>query len=142
MYPRASQFLIAAAIFALSVFSVAGIPDQARAGNVTFVAPNVVAIEEPSRKKSSFRLSSSQRKKIERAKDYGRSKVFAEILVARLVKLGLTKGGSKAVSRMARQLGKSWCGPCKSRNGVLVRKLSISGPEFKDGISAFITADF
>ncbi len=142
MNPRASQFIFAAVIFALTVFSITAIPMQARAGNVTFVAPETVAIEEPSRERSIFRLTKGQRNKIMQAKDYGRSKVFAAILVARLAKLGLTKGGSKAVSRMAKQLGKSWCGPCKSRNGRLVRKLSISGPEYKDGITAMITASF
>ncbi len=142
MYPKASQFLIVVAIFALSVFSFTIIPMQANAGAVTFVAPEVVAIEEPSKERSMFRLTTGQRNKIMRAKDYGRSRVFAEILVARLTKLGLTKGGTKAVSRMAKQLGKNWCGPCKSRNGRLVRKLSISGPEFKDGITAMITASF
>ncbi len=142
MYSRAIQFLIATAIFALSGFSVTAIPVNAWAGSVTFVAPEVVVIEEPSKERSVFKLSGSQRNKIERAKDYGRSRALAAILVARMAKLGLTKGGPKAVSRVAKKLGKNWCGSCKGTNGRIARKLAISGPEFKDGITALITASF
>ena len=89
-----------------------------------------------------FGLTDSQMKKFNAMKSMDRSRFLASILAARLAQKGLSKGGPEAVASLTEQLGKSWCGRCERGKTGPARKLAIKGPEFKGGISAFITAKF
>jgi len=89
-----------------------------------------------------FSLTDPQMKKFNAMKGMDRSRFLASVLVAHLAKKGLSKGGPKAVASLTEQLGNSWCGKCEPAKGGPARKLAIKGSEYKDGISAFITAKF
>ena len=133
--------LYIAATMVVSAMLILAVSPPARAGsNDPIERMGIAILKAPaSRPATKFSLTGRQIKRFNHLKGVGRSKYLASIIVAHLAKKGLTKGGLGAVTSMTRILGKSWCGPCKYDKP---RKVSIHGPNFKNGITAMISAEF
>lgn len=81
-----------------------------------------------------FSLTAREIKQFNTLKGEARSRYLAKVMADRMGKFGDSRQISKAFSK---SIGDSWCGSCQS-----VETRIDGGPEFRDGISAFITASF
>jgi len=135
------HFLIATAALAMAATlhgTLPAIADGQRTAGRTDFQNLVIVLKGDINTKIS--LSKSQMEKFNRMKMDNRSAYIDEI-ISRALKSGDTndKGASEYFYA---DRGAFWCGKCNENDGRVQHKYGISGPGFKDGISAFITASF
>lgn len=91
-----------------------------------------------------YKASSGTLKVFNKMQGSARSSFLTKLLVKELNAQTKHKNWDKSLPALREKMGARWCGPCKLIEGRTIRKIEFDQvpPEFKDGISAFITASF
>ncbi len=139
------HFLIATAALAMTATlhgTLPAIADGQRTAGRTDFQNLVIVLKGDINTKIS--LSKPQMEKFNRMKMNNRSAYIDEI-ISRALKSQRGNGDTNdkgASEYFYADREAFWCGKCNENDGRVQHKYGISGPEFKDGISAFITASF
>ena len=107
----------------------------------------IVKKDPSSRPVVSFSLNGQEIKKFNGLKMNDRVVFLSTVMAKKIVKSskkGAFGDAGKLSKLLAKSMGKNWCGPCRMEKEKkrIVHKFKLRSQEWKEGISAFITAEF